>query len=65
MKRFKKITLEQGTDLNIEKFPKMHKLNRMKELSTFTSSKDDLLVKCGEYFYNVTNEPNIYFKDAK
>lgn len=56
----KKMTVEQGKRCNISRFPNFHRSGSIKGMKKLYYGKDALLVRCGQYIYNVTSEPNIY-----
>ncbi len=62
MKRVKKLTEQQGQEVNISSFPNFHKSGSVTGMRDKYYGKDSLLVRCGEYIYNVTSEPSIYDK---
>lgn len=62
--RVKRLTKEQGERFDISHFPNFHKTGSVKGMKSLYYGKDALLIRCGNYIYNVTSEPNIY-KQAK
>lgn len=56
----KRLTKEQGKRFDIYRFPNFHKTGSVKCMKNLYYGKDALLVRCGDYIYNVTSEPNIY-----
>jgi len=58
--RVKRMTKEQGEQLDISRFPNFHKTGRVKSMKSLYYGKDALLVRCGNYIYNVTSEPSVY-----
>ncbi|HBN64071.1 MAG TPA: hypothetical protein DD424_09140 [Porphyromonadaceae bacterium] len=56
----KKMTVEQGRQYNISRFPNFHRSGSIKDMKKLHYGKDALLVRCGQYIYNVTSEPSIY-----
>lgn len=58
--RVKRLTKEQGERLYISRFPNFHKTGSVKGMKKLYYGKDALLVRCGDYIYNVTSEPSIY-----
>ena len=60
MARVKKISVELGEKLNIDEFPNFDKNGSIKGMKELYYGKDALLVRCGNYIYNVTSEPKIY-----
>ncbi len=49
----------------VENFPNFNKTGSIKGMKKLYYGKDALLVKCGDYIYNVTSEPSIYNDIAK
>jgi hypothetical protein len=45
----------------LSKFPNFHKSGNITGMKKLYYGKDCLLVKCGDYIYNVTSEPEIYY----
>lgn len=43
------------------KFPNFHKSGSIRGMKKLYYGKDALLVRCGNYIYNVTSEPSIYY----
>ena len=58
--RTKRMTTEQGKRCDISRFPNFHKTGSIKGMKRLYYGKDTLLVRCGDYIYNVTSEPSIY-----
>ena len=58
--RVKRMTKEQGEQLDISRFPNFHKTGSVKSMKSLYYGKDALLVRCGNYIYNVTSEPSVY-----
>lgn len=58
--KVKRLTKEQGKRFGISRFPNFHKTGSVKGMKSLYYGKDALLVRCGDYIYNVTSEPNIY-----
>lgn len=52
---------EQGEICNISRFPNFHKSGSIRGMKRLYYGKNALLVKCGDYIYNVSTEPQIYF----
>ena len=49
----------------VENFPNFSKTGSVIGMKKLYYGKDALLVKCGDYIYNVTSEPSIYNDIAK
>ena len=60
MARLKKISEQEGRKINISDFPNFHISGSIAGMKKLYYGKDALLVKCGEYIYNVSSEPHIY-----
>ena len=58
--RVKRMTIEQGKRVGIDRFPNFHKTGSIRGMRHFFYGKDCLLVQCGNYIYNVSSEPQIY-----
>lgn len=58
--RVKNLTKEQDKRFDISRFPNFHETGNIKGMKSLYYGKDALLVRCGNYIYNVTSEPNIY-----
>ena len=57
--RVKRMTIEQGKRVGIDRFPNFHKSGSIRGMRHFFYRKDCLLVQCGNYIYNVSSEPQI------
>jgi hypothetical protein len=64
-KAVKTLSVPTGDRINIEKFPNFHKSGNIKGMKERYYGKGALLVKCGDYIYNVSSQPDIYFKLAR
>lgn len=58
MARLKKLPANQSCLLSC--FPNFHKSGSIKGMKKLYYGKDALLVKCGNYIYNVSDRPEIY-----
>jgi hypothetical protein len=58
MSRVKILPSNQYSLLNC--FPNFHKSGSVKGMKKLYYGKDALLVRCGDYIYNVTSAPKIY-----
>ena len=47
------ISLEEGKKLNIDQYPNFHKSGSIIGMKKQYYGKDAMLVKCGDYVYNV------------
>ena len=55
----------EGRRLNIGQFPNFHRSGSIRGMKKLYYGEDCLLVRCGNYIYNVTSEPSIYNKVEK
>lgn len=60
--RVKRMTIEEEKKCNISNFPNFHKSGNVSGMKKLYYGKDALLVKCGDFIYNVSSQPNIYLK---
>lgn len=58
--RTKKMTVEEGKRVGISRFPNFHKSGSITGMKRLYYGVDALLVRVGDYVYNVTSEPSIY-----
>jgi len=58
----KHIPVGKGIEYNISRFPNFHQTGSIKGMKAKYYGKNALLVKCGNYIYNVSSEPLIYEK---
>lgn len=58
--RVKRMTIEQGKRVRIDRFPNFHKSGSIRGMKHFCYGENCLLVQCGIYIYNVSSEPRIY-----
>lgn len=56
----KYMTKEQGEAVNISQFPNFHKSGSITGMKRLYYGVNALLVRCGDYIYNVTAAPEIY-----
>jgi len=61
MARVKYLTVAKGKRLGIDNFPNFSATGSIVRMKEKYYGKDALLVRCGSYIYNVTNQPNIYW----
>lgn len=54
------MTQEQGMRCGISRFPNFHRTGSIRGMKKLCYGDDALLVRCGQYIYNVTSEPSIY-----
>ena len=55
--RTKRVSEEKGRQLNLSRFPNFHKSGSITGMKKLYYGKDALLVRCGDYIYNVSSEP--------
>ena len=60
MAAVKTLSVKEGESVNIDQFPNFDKSGNVSGMKKLYYGKDALLVKCGNYIYNVTSEPSIY-----
>lgn len=60
--RTRRLSKEQGKQCNISRFPNFHKSRSIRGMKRIYYGMDALLVSCGDYIYNVSSEPNIYYQ---
>ena len=58
--RVKRLSIKVGERLNISRFPNFHKSGSITGMKKLYYGKNALLVRCGDYIYNVSAEPEIY-----
>lgn len=62
--RTRRMTIEQGRRVGIDRFPNFHKSGSVKGMKRLYYGRDCLLVRCGSYIYNVSAEPRIYYQST-
>ncbi|MBT2621244.1 hypothetical protein [Chryseobacterium sp. ISL-6] len=60
-----KIIKKENAPENLCDFPNFHKSGSITGMKKLYYGKDALLVRCGDYIYNVTSEPEIYYNAEK
>lgn len=58
--RVKKMTIEQGRRAGLNRFPNFHKTGSVRGMKRLYYGNKCLLVRCGDYIYNVSSEPQVY-----
>lgn len=58
--RVKRMTIEQGERVQIARFPNFHRSGSIRGMKRLYYGQSCLLVRCGNYIYNVSAEPSIY-----
>jgi len=56
----KNLSVKKGEKVGIDNFPSFHKSGSIHGMKKKYYGKDALLVRCGNYIYNVTTHPEIY-----
>lgn len=56
------MTIAEGKRVRIDRFPNFHKTGSVAGMKKLYYGQNCLLVKCGDYIYNVSPEPEIYNK---
>ena len=59
--RVKKLSVEDGKIMHISDYPNFHKSGSIAGMKKQYYGENALLVKCGNYIYNVTSNPGIYY----
>ena len=54
------MTVDESKRAGLSRFPNFHKSGSVRGMKKLYYGKDCLLVKCGNYIYNVSSEPQIY-----
>lgn len=60
--RTRRMSKEQGERCNISRFPNFHKSGSIRGMKRLYYGKNALMVRCGDYIYNVSSEPNIFYQ---
>ena len=58
--RVKKVTVDEGKRAGLSRFPNFHRSGSVRGMKRLYYGNDCLLVRCGNFIYNVTAEPHIY-----
>ncbi len=58
--RVKRMTIEEGKRHGLSRFPNFHRTGSVRGMKRLYYGNDCLLVRCGDFVYNVTSEPQIY-----
>ncbi len=58
--RVKTLRVKDGERLNIDSYPNFHRNGSIIGMKKLYYGKGALLVRCGNYIYNVTSNPAIY-----
>lgn len=54
------MTIKQGKEAQLSRFPNFHRTGSVAGMKKLYYGQNCLLVKCGDYIYNVSSEPEIY-----
>ena len=60
--RVKRMTIEQGKRVRINRFPNFYITGSVRGMKRLYYCYDCLLVRCVNYIYNVTAQPQIYYQ---
>ena len=52
----KNLSVEKGKACNISNFPNFHKSGSIRGMKKLYYGKNAMLVRCGDYIYNVTSD---------
>lgn len=58
------MTEQEGGRAGLSRFPNFHKTGNVAGMKQRYYGLDALLVRCGNYIYNVSSEPHIYHQLA-
>jgi len=62
MSRVKYLLVKDGKKVGIGNFPSFHKSGSIRGMKEKYYGKNALLVRCGNYIYNVTTKSSIYHR---
>lgn len=54
------MTIKEGQRVRINRFPNFHKTGSVRGMKRLFYGQNCLLVRVGDYVYNVSSEPQIY-----
>lgn len=60
MSKVKTLPVSQKDTFQLSDFPNFSKTGSITGMRKLYYGKDALLIRCGNYIYNVTSQPNIY-----
>lgn len=63
--RVRKMTIQQGRRVDISRFPNFYKTGSVWGMKHLYYGTEALLVKCGNFIYDVSNAPEIYNQAAE
>lgn len=58
--KVKRLSTDEGIRLRLGRFSSYHKKNSITNIRRLFCGPGALLVRCGDFIYNVTREPSIY-----
>lgn len=58
--KVKYLSVEKGRKMGIDNFPNFHKSGSIAGMKKMFYGENALLVRCGDYIYNVSRKPEIY-----
>lgn len=58
--KVRRMTKEQGEQVCISRFPNLHRTGSVRGMKRLYYGNDAMLVRCGNFVYNVTSSPEIY-----
>lgn len=58
--KVKRMTKIQGERVGISRFPNFHRTGSVRGMKRLYYGVDAMLVRCGNFVYNVTSSPEIY-----
>lgn len=60
--QIRRLRLEEGERIGIMRFPNFHRSGSVSGMKKLYYGKEALLVRCGNFIYNVSSEPQIYYQ---
>lgn len=61
MAKVKTVSLSHGMILGLARFPNFHKSGNVWGMKKLYYGKHALLIRCGDFIYNVSSEASIYY----
>lgn len=62
--KVKRMTEQKGERAGLSRFPNFHRTGNATGMKQGYYGVEALLVRCGNYIYNVSSEPHIYYRLA-
>lgn len=62
MARTRYLTVAEGKAIGIDNYPNFSATGSIRGMKERVYGKDALLVRCGSWIYNVTSNPDIYYR---